>query len=167
MKYIICSTRHLLPSHLRRFCIGFCCQLCRSDSCEYPITPGRIIGIGSTGCIVGTIGCVVITGIPGIPDPIGGVVVAGIAGIVDPIGIPDPIGIAGIVDTPGIAVGMDIASGMDIADITSSLFTAGTTGSGGSAGDGDTALRPSNSSMNCKYAWSLCRLSSTFFRSCR
>lgn len=167
MKYIICSTLHLLPSHLRRFCIGFCCQLCRSDSCEYPITPGRIIGIGSTGCIAGTIGCVIIAGIPDIPDPMGGVVVAGIAGIVDPSGIPDPIGIPGIVDTPGIAFDMDIASGMFIAGITSSLFTAGTTGSGGSAGDGDTALLPSNSSMNCKYAWSLCRLSSTFFRSCR
>ena len=161
MKYIICSTLHLLPSHLRRFCIGFCCQLCRSDSCEYPITPGRIIGICSTGCIAGAIGCVVITGIPGIPDPMGGVVVAGITGIVDPSGIPDPIVI------PGIAFGMDIASGVSIAGITSSLCTAGTTGSGGNAGDGDTALLPSNSSMNCKYAWSLCRLSSTFFRSCR
>lgn len=167
MKYIICSTLHLLPSHLRRFCIGFCCQLCRSDSCEYPITPGRIIGIGSTGCIAGAVGCVVITGIPGIPDPMGGVVIADIAGIVDPSVIPDPIGIPGIVDIPGIAFDMDIASGMSIAGITSSLFTAGTTGSGGSAGDGDTALLPSNSSMNCKYAWSLCRLSSTFFRSCR
>ena len=155
MKYIICSTLHLLPSHLRRFCIGFCCQLCRSDSCEYPITPGRIIGICSTGCIAGAIGCVVITGIPGIPDPMGGVVVADIAGIVDPIVI------------PGIAFDMDIASGMDIAGITSSLFTAGTAGSGGSTGDEDTTLLPSNSSMNCKYAWSLCRLSSTFFRSCR
>lgn len=164
MKYIICSTLHLLPSHLRRFCIGFCCQLCRSDSCEYPITPGRIIGIGSTGCIAGAIVCVIITGIPGIPDPMGGVVVAGIAGIVDPSGIPDPIGIPGIADTPSIAFDMDIASGMSIAGITPSLFTAG---SGGSAGDGDTALLPSNSSMNCKYAWSLCRLSSTFFRSCR
>lgn len=142
MKYIICSTLHLLPSHLRRFCIGFCCQLCRSDSCEYPITPGRIIGICSIGCIAGAIGCVVITGIPGIPDPMGGVVVADIAGIVDPSGIPDPIVIPGIVGT------------------TSSLCTAG-------AGDGDTTLLPSNSSMNCKYAWSLCRLSSTFFRSCR
>lgn len=142
MKYIICSTLHLLPSHLRRFCIGFCCQLCRSDSCEYPITPGRIIGICSTGCIAGAIGCVVITGIPGIPDPMGGVVVADIAGIVDPIVIPG------------------IAADMDIAGTTSSLCTAG-------AGDGDTALLPSNSSMNCKYAWSLCRLSSTFFRSCR
>ena len=161
MKYIICSTLHLLPSHLRRFCIGFCCQLCRSDSCEYPITPGRIIGIGSTGCIAGAIGCVVITGIPCIPDPMGGVVIADIAGIADPSVIPDPIGI------PGIAFDMDIASGMFIADITSSLFTAGTVGSGGSAGDEDTALLPSNSSMNCKYAWSLCRLSSTFFRSCR
>ena len=161
MKYIICSTLHLLPSHLRRFCIGFCCQLCRSDSCEYPITPGRIIGIGSTGCIAGAIGCAVITGIPDIPDPMGGVVVADIAGIVDPSGIPDPIGI------PGIAFDMSIASGMSIAGITSSLFTAGTAGSGGRAGDGDTALLPSNSSMNCKYAWSLCRLSSTFFRSCR
>ena len=161
MKYIICSTLHLLSSHLRRFCIGFCCQLCRSDSCEYPITPGRIIGIGSTGCIAGTIGCVVITGIPGIPDLMGGVVVAGIADIADPIGIPDPIDMPGIAfDIPGIAFDMDIAFGMDIAGITSSLFTAG-------AGDGDTALLPSNSSMNCKYAWSLCRLSSTFFRSCR
>ena len=167
MKYIICSTLHLLPSHLRRFCIGFCCQLCRSDSCEYPITPGRIIGIGSTGCIAGAIGCVVITGIPGIPDPMGGVVIADIAGIADPSVIPDPIGIPGIVDIPGIAFYMDIASGMFIADITSSLFTAGTVGSGGSAVDEDTALLPSNSSMNCKYAWSLCRLSSTFFRSCR
>ena len=90
----------------------------------------------------------------------GGVVVAGITGIVDPSGIPDPIGIPGIVDTPGIAFDMDIASGMSIAGTTSSLCTAG-------AGDGDTALLPSNSSMNCKYAWSLCRLSSTFFRSCR
>ena len=160
MKYIICSTLHLLPSHLRRFCIGFCCQLCRSDSCEYPITPGRIIGIGSTGCIAGAIGCVVITDIPDIPDPMGGVVVAGIAGIVDPSGIPDPIVIPGIVDIPGIAFNMDIAFGVSIAGITSSLFTAG-------AGDEDTALLPSNSSMNCKYAWSLCRLSSTFFRSCR
>ena len=161
MKYIICSTLHLLPSHLRRFCIGFCCQLCRSASCEYPITPGRIIGIGSTGCIAGAIGCVVITGIPGIPDPMGGVVVAGIADIADPIGIPDPIDMPGIAfDIPGIAFDMDIAFGMDIAGITSSLFTAG-------AGDEDTALLPSNSSMNCKYAWSLCRLSSTFFRSCR
>ena len=161
MKYIICSTLHLLSSHLRRFCIGFCCQLCRSDSCEYPITPGRIIGIGSTGCIAGAIGCVVITGIPGIPDPMGGVVVAGIADIADPIGIPDPIDMPGIAfDIPGIAFDMDIAFGMDIAGITSSLFTAG-------AGDEDTALLPSNSSMNCKYAWSLCRLSSTFFRSCR
>lgn len=167
MKYIICSTLHLLPSHLRRFCIGFCCQLCRSDSCEYPITPGRIIGIGSTGCIAGAIGCVVITGIPGIPDPMGGVVIADIAGIADPSVIPDPIGIPGIVDIPGIAFDMDIASGMSIAGITSSLFTAGTAGSGGRAGDEDTALFPSNSSMNCKYAWSLCRLSSTFFRSCR
>ena len=166
MKYIICSTLHLLSSHLRRFCIGFCCQLCRSDSCEYPITPGRIIGIGSTGCIAGAIGCVVIAGIPDIPDPMGGVVVAGIAGIVDPSGIPDPIGIPGIAFDMDIASGMDIAfdmpiaSGVDIAGITSSLFTAG-------ADDEDTALLPSNSSMNCKYAWSLCRLSSTFFRSCR
>ena len=167
MKYIICSTLHLLPSHLRRFCIGFCCQLCRSDSCEYPITPGRIIGIGSTGCIAGAVGCVIIAGIPGIPDPMGGVVVAGITGFVDPSGIPDPIGIPGIVDIPGIVEIPGIASGMFIAGITSSLFTAGTTGSGGSAGDEDTALLPSNSSMNCKYAWSLCRLSSTFFRSCR
>ena len=94
----------------------------------------------------------------------GGVVVADIAGIVDPSGIPDPIVIPGIVDIPGIAFDMDIASGMDIAGITSSLFT---TGAGGSAGDEDTGLLPSNSSMNCKYAWSLCRLSSTFFRSCR
>ena len=167
MKYIICSTLHLLPSHLRRFCIGFCCQLCRSDSCEYPITPGRIIGIGSTGCIAGAIVCVVITGIPGIPDPMGGVVVAGIAGIVDPSGIPDLIDIPDPIVIPGIAFDMDIAFGMDIAGITSSLFTAGTAGSGGSAGDEDTTLLPSNSSMNCKYAWSLCRLSSTFFRSCR
>ena len=97
----------------------------------------------------------------------GGVVVAGITGIVDPSGIPDPIGIPGIVDIPGIVEIPGIASGMFIAGITSSLFTAGTTGSGGSAGDEDTALLPSNSSMNCKYAWSLCRLSSTFFRSCR
>ena len=103
----------------------------------------------------------------------GGVVVAGIAGIVDPSGIPDPIGIPGIAFDMDIASGMDIAfdmpiaSGVDIAGITSSLFTAGTAGSGGSAGDEDTALLPSNSSMNCKYAWSLCRLSSTFFRSCR
>ena len=91
----------------------------------------------------------------------GGVVVADIAGIVDPIVIP------GIVGIPGIAFDMDIVFDMSIAGITSSLFTAGTTGSGGSAGDEDTALLPSNSSMNCKYAWSLCRLSSTFFRSCR
>ena len=167
MKHIICSTLHLLSSHLRRFCIGFCCQLCRSDSCEYPITPGRIIGIGSTGCIAGAIGCVIITGILGIPDPMGGVVVADIAGIVDPSGIPDPIVIPGIVDIPDIAFDMDIAFCVSIAGITSSLCTAGTTGSGGSAGDEDTALLPSNSSMNCKYAWSLCRLSSTFFRSCR
>lgn len=160
MKYIICSTLHLLPSHLRRFCIGFCCQLCRSASCEYPITPGRIIGIGSIGCIAGAIGCVVIMDIPGIPDPMGVVVVVGIADIVDPSGIPDPIVIPGIVDIPGIAFNMDIAFGVSIAGITSSLFTAG-------AGDEDTALLPSNSSMNCKYAWSLCRLSSTFFRSCR
>lgn len=97
----------------------------------------------------------------------GGVVIADIAGIADPSVIPDPIGIPGIVDIPGIAFDMDIASGMFIADITSSLFTAGTVGSGGSAVDEDTALLPSNSSMNCKYAWSLCRLSSTFFRSCR
>ena len=164
MKYIICSTLHLLSSHLRRFCIGFCCQLCRSDSCEYPITPGRIIGIGSTGCIAGAIGCVIITGILGIPDPMGGVVVADIAGIVDPSGIPDPIGNPGIVDIPGIAFDMSIVFDMDIAGITSSLFTTGT---GGNAGVEDTALLPSNSSMNCKYAWSLCRLSSTFFRSCR
>ena len=161
MKYIICSTLHLLSPHLRRFCIGFCCQLCRSDSCEYPITPGRIIGIGSTGCIAGAVGCVVIMDIPGIPDPMGGVVIADIAGIVDPSVIPDPIGIPGIADIAGITAGTDIASGMSIAGITSSLCTAGT------AGDGDTALLPSNSSMNCKYAWSLCRLSSTFFRSCR
>ena len=91
----------------------------------------------------------------------GGVVIADIAGIADPSVIPDPIGIPDpIVDIPGIAFDMDIASGMSIAGITSSLFTAG-------AGDEDTALLPSNSSMNCKYAWSLCRLSSTFFRSCR
>ena len=98
----------------------------------------------------------------------GGVVVAGIAGIVDPSGIPDPIDMPGIAfDIPGIAFGMSIASVMDIAGITSSLGTAGTAGSGGRAGVEDTALLPSNSSMNCKYAWSLCRLSSTFFRSCR
>ena len=98
----------------------------------------------------------------------GGVVVAGIAGIVDPSGIPDPIDMPGIAfDIPGIAFDMDIAFGMDIAGITSSLGTAGTAGSGGRAGVEDTALLPSNSSMNCKYAWSLCRLSSTFFRSCR
>ena len=90
----------------------------------------------------------------------GGVVVASIAGIVDPSGIPDPIVIPGIVDIPDIAFDMDIAFCVSIAGITSSLFTAG-------AGDEDTALLPSNSSMNCKYAWSLCRLSSTFFRSCR
>ena len=98
--------------------------------------------------------------IPGIPDPMGGVVVAGIAGIVDPSGIPGIVDIPDIADIPGIAFDMDIAFGVSIAGITSSLFTAG-------AGDGDTALLPSNSSMNCKYAWSLCRLSSTFFRSCR
>ena len=97
----------------------------------------------------------------------GGVVVAGIAGIVDPSGIPDLIDIPDPIVIPGIAFDMDIAFGMDIAGITSSLFTAGTAGSGGSAGDEDTTLLPSNSSMNCKYAWSLCRLSSTFFRSCR
>lgn len=103
-----------------------------------------------------------------------------IRGIADPMemvvgGMEDPKEVTGIADpkeVTGIADPMEVTDMADPMEVTGMAGIAGnasfdTSGSGECDRGGDAAAFPSNSSMNCKYAWSRCRLSSIFFLSCR
>ena len=68
-----------------------------------------------------------------------------------------------------MVVEVGIADPMEMAGMAGNAGNASfdTSDSGGCDRVGDATAFPSNSSMNCKYAWSRCRLSSIFFLSCR